>query len=411
MRTIKIGKSHSNDIVIDGDSTVSREHLEIFIDDDLNVFVTDKNSLNGTFVNGTKIFEPKQLGRYDILRIGNTLINWRDYLDSEDSGYDETVMDNRGKTRSVYDSDDFHEDDSQKKKKRNRTKIYIGSLIVVIIAVTISYFYFSQDSEKITTTWKSKDKSGLSYTFNDDGTFEKDSNDITKTGTYTIIEGRENKIKLKFNKKSLPVYSNSLISNNTNKSPYPSPIDYERQFENYWGNVFKLTNSTDYDIQILSITQETIFKEVLDVNSKVYISKKDYRSSLNQSREYEGYSYTLKNDWKLISNVHENISDSKLSHLNIEDLIIKEGETLSIMVITKEYVNHSYGEENHSDENLSISDGISARTFGNEFYHYTDVNAKWNGKIEYGIIKSDYELDYEFVGGNLELNGKIFKRK
>lgn len=75
MRIIKIGKSHSNDIVIDSDSTVSREHIEIFIDDERNVFVTDKNSLNGTFVNGTKIFESKKLGRYDILRIGNTLVS------------------------------------------------------------------------------------------------------------------------------------------------------------------------------------------------------------------------------------------------------------------------------------------------------------------------------------------------
>ena len=109
----------------------------IFIDDDRNVFVTDKNSLNGTFVNGTKIFEPKKLGRYDILRIGNTLINWRDYLDSEDSGYDETVMDNRGKTRSVYDNDDFYEDDSRKKKKRNRNRTKI---FVYIIILFLSYF-------------------------------------------------------------------------------------------------------------------------------------------------------------------------------------------------------------------------------------------------------------------------------
>ena len=34
MRIIKIGKASSNDIVIDGDSTVSRIHMQMFIDDE-----------------------------------------------------------------------------------------------------------------------------------------------------------------------------------------------------------------------------------------------------------------------------------------------------------------------------------------------------------------------------------------
>ena len=55
MRIIKIGKSPSNDIYreFQGDPTVSREHCEIFIDNDNNIFLTDLNSTNGTFVNVT----------------------------------------------------------------------------------------------------------------------------------------------------------------------------------------------------------------------------------------------------------------------------------------------------------------------------------------------------------------------
>ena len=41
MKIIKIGKASTNDIVINGDPTVSRVHMQMFIDDEANVFVTD----------------------------------------------------------------------------------------------------------------------------------------------------------------------------------------------------------------------------------------------------------------------------------------------------------------------------------------------------------------------------------
>jgi hypothetical protein len=412
MRIIKIGKSHSNDIVIDSDSTVSREHIEIFIDDERNVFVTDKNSLNGTFVNGTKIFESKKLGRYDILRIGNTLINWRDYLDAVDESVNETIADDisGSNTRTVHERGNY-DDDSKKNKKKNRNKIYLWSFIIIVISVIAAYFYFTQDSKRICTTWKSKDKSGLSYTFNDDGTFEKDSNDITKTGTYTILKGRENKIKLKFDKESLPVYSTFLFTDNTNKLPFPREVDYDREFENYYGNLFNLTNSSDYDIKILSISQQTIKSNEINVNSKLYISDKNYKYSLNRSRDFKGFSYTNSEDWNLVSDVTEFIEDSELIHFDLDDVIVEEGETLSMMLLTKDFVSVTYGDAITEDENLSFSDGVSSETFDNVFYHYTDGPSNWNGDIEYGIMNSKFELEYEFVGGNLELNGKLFKRK
>ena len=54
MRIITVGKSDSNDIVLKHHA-VSRIHLEIFIDDEDKVFVTDKNSVNGTYINGNRI--------------------------------------------------------------------------------------------------------------------------------------------------------------------------------------------------------------------------------------------------------------------------------------------------------------------------------------------------------------------
>ena len=95
MKIIKIGKASTNDIVINGDPTVSRVHMQMFIDDEANVFVTDLESMNGTFVNGVKIFGSVKLNTYDILKIGNSLVNWKELLldDVDAQGAYETIVD------------------------------------------------------------------------------------------------------------------------------------------------------------------------------------------------------------------------------------------------------------------------------------------------------------------------------
>jgi pSer/pThr/pTyr-binding forkhead associated (FHA) protein len=80
MRIIKIGSDTNNDMIISGDPAVSRMHMQLFIDDEANVFVTDCNSTNGTYVNGQRIDISIKLETYDILRIANTLINWQQLL-------------------------------------------------------------------------------------------------------------------------------------------------------------------------------------------------------------------------------------------------------------------------------------------------------------------------------------------
>ncbi len=84
MQQIKIGKASTNDIVIK-DTSVSREHLEIFIDDDKNVFITDLGSTNGTYVNGIRIYKSVKLETFDILLVGNSLIEWPRFLIVDDN--------------------------------------------------------------------------------------------------------------------------------------------------------------------------------------------------------------------------------------------------------------------------------------------------------------------------------------
>ena len=84
MKVIRVGRGKNNDEVLN-DSTVSRNHLEIFFGDDGLVVVTDLNSANGTTVNGKKITTPTKLDSLDILKAGNSLIKWKNYLkDSND---------------------------------------------------------------------------------------------------------------------------------------------------------------------------------------------------------------------------------------------------------------------------------------------------------------------------------------
>ena len=93
MRIIRIGKSPSNDIYQEfkGDPTVSREHCEIFVDDENNVFLTDLNSTNGTYVNGTRVISPVMLKKLDIVRAGNSLVKWKEYISGGEVEFVETI--------------------------------------------------------------------------------------------------------------------------------------------------------------------------------------------------------------------------------------------------------------------------------------------------------------------------------
>ena len=83
MKKLTIGKSSSNDIVISTDATVSRSHAFLFQDDNGNVFISDSNSTNGTYVNGDKVYDERILNKLDILTLGNTVIDWTIYFNNE----------------------------------------------------------------------------------------------------------------------------------------------------------------------------------------------------------------------------------------------------------------------------------------------------------------------------------------
>ena len=134
MILIKIGKAESNDIFEDfkNDLTVSREHCQIFIDDQGNTFLTDLNSTNGTFLNGNKILDSVKLNPLDLVKAGNSLVNWRAYVIKKEQKIEPLNIE--------FDNSKYH-----KPIKKNNY-----NWLIIIPVVLISIFFINQFSKEST---------------------------------------------------------------------------------------------------------------------------------------------------------------------------------------------------------------------------------------------------------------------
>jgi hypothetical protein len=80
MKVISFGRASSNDVVVNDPMVSSNFHMKLVVTDDNRVKVVDCNSTNGTFVNGRKVPGEVYINRGDIIRIGNTMIPWENYV-------------------------------------------------------------------------------------------------------------------------------------------------------------------------------------------------------------------------------------------------------------------------------------------------------------------------------------------
>jgi galactitol-specific phosphotransferase system IIB component len=84
-KIVKVGRASDNDVVLK-DASVSRYHCEFFFDENGNVFLTDKDSSNGTFVNGKKISGSVQLNPNDIVKPALDLpLRWRTFFETSNN--------------------------------------------------------------------------------------------------------------------------------------------------------------------------------------------------------------------------------------------------------------------------------------------------------------------------------------
>ena len=147
MKIIKVGRGKDNDEILN-DSTVSRNHLEIFFGDDGLVVVTDLNSANGTTVNGKKITTPTKLDSLDILKAGNSLIKWKNYLkDSNDDNQEINTEIKEEEQINEIEENDFN----SKNQSNNFIKDYKKELITlsVISFLLIIVFLFKDKFQKV----------------------------------------------------------------------------------------------------------------------------------------------------------------------------------------------------------------------------------------------------------------------
>ena len=109
MKQYTIGKEKSNDIVIDNDITVSRSHAVLFEDNNGNVFISDSNSTNGTYVNGTRIKQKQKLNQLDVLKVGNTPLDWISYFDSHKPPQQHYTQYDNSEPKSEISQDNYFE--------------------------------------------------------------------------------------------------------------------------------------------------------------------------------------------------------------------------------------------------------------------------------------------------------------
>ena len=130
-KIIRVGRSRDNDVVLDH-SSVSRHHLELFYDDFGNVFLTDLNSSNGTFVNGKRINGSVQLNHNDIVKAGlSDPIPWRNYLSQDNSNYNKSYQ---------TDPNYIPKFENQQVKSGGPWKTVTITLTIVVLLVGIGFF-------------------------------------------------------------------------------------------------------------------------------------------------------------------------------------------------------------------------------------------------------------------------------
>lgn len=142
MLQLKIGRSPSCDITIN-DIAVSREHAVIFHDDEGNTFLTDLNSSNGTFVNGKRLEGSILLKFTDIVKVGNSLLPWRNYLKGEIPTSEITdSIDSESKSNGIQESNlenNIPNKVEDKAKFRNAVFIISGGIVLSIVGLFLLF--------------------------------------------------------------------------------------------------------------------------------------------------------------------------------------------------------------------------------------------------------------------------------
>ncbi len=145
MKVITIGRSTENNDIVVNDEKVSRNHLQMVMDDNGNYSVVDLESTNGTYVNGQRISGEVRLRPGDEVRIGQTVLPWQNYFATSSQP---PIVNHPMPPQSP-------------KPNPNRTWIYIviGAALLLLIGGGVAWkIYHDKQNEKIEQEEKDKEE-------------------------------------------------------------------------------------------------------------------------------------------------------------------------------------------------------------------------------------------------------------
>jgi len=78
-KILNIGRSANNDIIIN-ENYISAQHAQLMSDDDMVIYINDLGSVNGTFVNGMRVYGSQRIQFGDTILLGSSKLNWESYF-------------------------------------------------------------------------------------------------------------------------------------------------------------------------------------------------------------------------------------------------------------------------------------------------------------------------------------------
>lgn len=197
MRLLHIGRATTNDIVI-ADTTVSRQHAQLMIDDIGQVTLIDLSSSNGTFVNGRRISVPTQLDAMDIVKVGEYLLAWRQYIQPsrETAGSSTSISATPAESVAVVSepqaqpvSDYAVPTSNSDKKKLWITFGAIGAVALVVIIVAVLLFSGGSGKPDFVGKWQDTEDAQAWIKFEENGKYTEgsDSAEIFEDATWKAM--------------------------------------------------------------------------------------------------------------------------------------------------------------------------------------------------------------------------------
>ena len=194
-KIVKVGRAKDNDIVLTH-SSVSRYHGELFYDGEGNVFLTDKNSVNGTFVNGRRVTSSVQLQPNDIVKPGlDVPLRWRNFNSYEQTGGSKVSYSSGTEANEPALQQNQY---SSNKKMNSSLKTVLITLFVIIglvgIFFIINEYVISDGKPAVVDHDKPNDKNNQPDKIKKDGTINydfsclSDENDMGTTEIINVLE-------------------------------------------------------------------------------------------------------------------------------------------------------------------------------------------------------------------------------